>query len=80
MFIPWASRIHEGNNTMGLFGRKRLQIPLPIWWLIPLAVLLFVGANAHLLYVAFSSQPECVDHLRMPEQGTSRFRAAKSDC
>ena len=65
---------------MGLLGRKRLQISMTIWWLIPLAVLLFIGANAHLIYVAFSSQPECVDHLKMPEHGTSRFRAAKSDC
>ena len=79
MSIPWASRIHDGMNTKGLSGRKRLQIPLPIWWLI-LAVLLFAGANAHLIYVAFSSQPECVDHLKTPENGTSRFRAAKSDC
>ena len=65
---------------MGLSGRKKLRIPLLVWLLIPLAVLLFVGANAHLIYVAFSSQPECVDHLKTPEHGTNLFRAAKSDC
>ena len=67
-------------NTMKLSGRKGLRIPLVVWLLIPAAVLLFAGANAHLIYVAFSSQPECVDHLKTPEHGTSRFRAAKSDC
>jgi hypothetical protein len=67
-------------SAMGLTGRKRLRMPLTLWLLIPAAVLLFAGANAHLIYVAFSSQPECVDHLRAPEPGTGRFRAANSDC
>jgi hypothetical protein len=67
-------------TTMGLSGRKRLRIPVAVWLLIPAAVLLFAGANAHLIYVAFSSQPECVDHLKAPEPGTGRFRAANSDC
>ena len=65
---------------MGLSGLKHLRVPLAVWLLVPLAVLLFAGANAHLAYVAFSSQPECVDHLKTPEPGTGRFRAAKSDC
>ena len=65
---------------MGLSERKRLRILLVVWLLVPAAVLLFAGANAHLIYVAFSSQPECVDHLKAPELGTGRFRAANSDC
>ena len=52
---------------MELSGRKGLRIPLVVWLLIPAAVLLFAGANAHLIYVAFSSQPECVDHLKAPD-------------
>ena len=51
-----------------------------IWLLIPAAVLLFAGANTHLIYLAFSSQPECVDHLKAPEPGSGRFRAANSNC
>ena len=36
-------------------------------------------ANAHLVYVAFSSQPDCVTHLDGEGQpGT--YRAAKSAC
>lgn len=44
-------------------------------------LLLLAGANAHLLYVAMSSQPDCVDHVKPGE--TSRggmFSAAKSSC
>jgi hypothetical protein len=48
-----------------------------------IAALVIVGvllaANAHLVYVAFSSQPDCVEHLKGEgEQGT--YRAAKSAC
>jgi hypothetical protein len=42
-------------------------------------LLLVAAANAHLVYVAVSSQPECVPHLK--EAGTSgSYRAAKSAC
>lgn len=38
-----------------------------------------LAANAHLVYAAFSSQPDCVSHLKAAgEPGT--FRAAKSSC
>lgn len=48
-----------------------------------IAALVIVGvllaANAHLVYVAFSSQPDCVAHLKDEgEHGT--YRAAKSAC
>ncbi|TIU33124.1 MAG: hypothetical protein E5W38_10390 [Mesorhizobium sp.] len=65
---------------MGPFGQKRSRVSLLLWLLIPAAVLFFCGANAHLIYVAFSSQPECVSHLKAPDPGTGRFRAASSDC
>jgi len=54
-------------------------------WVVAAAVaaglLLLAGANAHLLYVAITSQPDCVDHVKPGE--TSRggtFSAAKSSC
>ncbi|MCZ4345192.1 hypothetical protein PSC71_15590 [Devosia sp. J2-20] len=38
-----------------------------------------LAANAHLVYVAFSSQPDCITHLQdAGENGT--YRAAKSAC
>lgn len=43
-------------------------------------IALFVGANAHLVYVAFSSQPECVDHIKAGESEAGQFSAAKSAC
>ncbi len=55
-------------------------------WTIGLLVagglLLVAGANAHLLYVALTSQPDCVPHARAGD-GTARpgqFSVAKSAC
>nr|WP_083202336.1 hypothetical protein [Stappia indica] len=49
------------------------------WLLVPAGLLLFVGANVHLVYVALQSQPDCVDHLKEPVEGEG-YRAAKSAC
>ena len=38
--------------------------------------LVFVAANAHLVYVATSSQPDCV----APASGEAAYRAAKPAC
>jgi len=44
-------------------------------------LLLFLGANAHLLYVALASRSECVDHLKLPgDARQGQYRAAKSAC
>ncbi|WEX08615.1 hypothetical protein [Chelativorans sp. AA-79] len=40
--------------------------------------LLFIGANAHLVYVALGSQPDCVPHEKADGNGT--YRAARSAC
>jgi hypothetical protein len=40
---------------------------------------LLAAANTHLVYVSFTSQPDCVSHLKAPgAPGT--FRAAESSC
>lgn len=44
------------------------------------ALLLLAGANAHLVYVAVMSQPDCVDHVRQGNAVAGSFRAAKSAC
>ena len=44
------------------------------------ALLLLAGANAHLVYVAVTSQPDCVDHVREGDAAAGSFRAAKSAC
>lgn len=51
-----------------------------IWLLVGASLLLFAGANAHLLYVALASQPECVPHEKNSNTHAAGFRAAKSAC
>lgn len=62
-------------------GAKRIS-PRPriAIWLVPIGVLIFIGANAHLFYLAVTTQPSCVDHLRAPAPGSGQYRAAKSTC
>ena len=55
------------------------RVPLS-GWLLAAAVLLTVVANAHLVYVAVSSQPECVAHLKEIGSKAGEFRAARSAC
>ncbi|OSP54103.1 hypothetical protein [Pseudoruegeria sp. SK021] len=42
------------------------------------SVALFIGANAHLVYVSFASKPECV--LQQNTEGVAIHRAAKPSC
>jgi hypothetical protein len=44
-----------------------------IWLVVTGLLLLVVAANAHLVYVSVTSQPECVDRA-------GAFQAAKSSC
>lgn len=41
---------------------------------------IFAAANTHLVALSFSSQPECVPHLKTPTEGAATFRAAKPSC
>lgn len=66
----------DGDAQSGSRPRRRM-----LGWIVGLgivAVLLF--ANAHLVYVAFTSQPDCVSHLKLPDGSADHFRAAKSGC
>ena len=56
--------------------RQRIWL---VWVLIPAGLLLIAGANAHLVYVAFQSQPGCVKHFKAAAEGKG-YRAAKSAC
>lgn len=49
------------------------------WLLVSASVLAFAGANAHLVYVAFQSQPDCVEHVKHGGGGGG-YSAAKSAC
>ena len=60
--------------------RTRTRTRAIVGLLVLAAVLLLIGANAHLVYVAMTSQPDCVDHVRPGEARSGAFRAAKSAC
>lgn len=49
------------------------------WLLVSAGLLIFAGANVHLVYVAFQSQPDCVAHIKDAGDSGS-YRAAKSAC
>ncbi|WP_343234580.1 hypothetical protein [Microvirga splendida] len=50
-------------------------------WSLAAAVLIVVAAaNAHLVYVAVASQPDCVAHLKEAGTQAGAFRAAKPAC
>ncbi len=41
-------------------------------------MLLFIGANAHLIAVSFASKPDCV--LQLAKEGVVVYSAAKPSC
>lgn len=43
-----------------------------------LVVAIFIGANVHLVLVAFASKPDCV--LQTTNKGAAIYRAAKPSC
>lgn len=64
----------------------RLRRPLggrrTIGLILAAGLLAVAGANAHLVYVAVTSQPDCVAHVIPSQDGASNgtFSAAKSSC
>jgi hypothetical protein len=62
--------------------QKRKGRSIRLWLLIAAALALVFAANAHLVYVATTSQPACVAHVRQGEgsAGQGSFSAAQSSC
>jgi hypothetical protein len=62
-------------------SHRRWKTRSLVWLTVGIGLFVLVGANAHLLYVAVSSQPDCVAHLRHGEgSATNSFSAATSSC
>ena len=59
---------------------RRLLSPSLVAALAILAALVFAGANAHLIYVAVTSQPDCVPHRVGPDGNPAPYRAARPSC
>jgi hypothetical protein len=55
---------------------------LGVWLLVGAGLLVVGAANWHLVHVALTSQPACVDHTRSGESGgkAGAFSAAQSAC
>jgi hypothetical protein len=66
-------------STMRGQGMTRKAV---IWLLAGTGLLLVAGAHVHLVYVATTSQPDCVAHLRhgKGEAQHGSFSAARSSC
>jgi hypothetical protein len=61
---------------------RRVKTRPFVWAAIGAGLLLVLIANSHLVYVAITSQPECVAHVRQGEGDPAhgKFSAARSSC
>ncbi|TMJ26224.1 MAG: hypothetical protein E6G95_14155 [Alphaproteobacteria bacterium] len=60
---------------------KRSNARWTIGLLVAGGLLLVAGANAHLVYVAVTSQPDCLQHVRSGgDARPGQFSVAKSAC
>jgi hypothetical protein len=67
--------MNDTAPTLTKRGRRMVGV------LIAAGLLLVAAANWHLVYVAVTSQPDCVAHLRAGSaQSSGQFSAAKSSC
>ena len=66
--------------SIALVPRRRPRVRTLVGLFVLAIVLLLIGANAHLVWVAVTSQPDCVDHARPGDGSNGSFRAAKSAC
>jgi hypothetical protein len=66
-----------GATRQAAPGRRRILVGAAIALTV---VGVFLAANAHLLYVALQSQPDCVAHEKAGEAVAGQFSAAKSSC
>ena len=65
---------------MNAYAPTQRRSRTTLWLLTAAAIAALIAANAHLVYVAIASQPDCVAHIRQGEGATSRFSAAQSSC
>jgi hypothetical protein len=45
-----------------------------------LGLVLFLAGNAHLLVVSLTSQPACMEHVKVGQNAVDGFAAAQSAC
>lgn len=50
------------------------------WVVVAVSCIIFFGANAQFIYLASTTQPECVAHKKTGSNPDKGFAAAKSSC
>jgi hypothetical protein len=66
--------------TTSMQSQARSKPLLIVAVVVVIGVVGFLGANAHLAYVAITSQPDCVSHAKTSGTTLGVYRAAKSSC
>ncbi len=61
-------------------GARRTRIKIAVAVIVTAGIALFALANVHLVYVAVTSQPECVPHGKAGAPAGGPLQAAKSSC
>jgi uncharacterized membrane protein len=63
-------------------SETRPRAMIRLWLLLAITAAIVLAANVHLLYVATTSQPACVTHLKQGEGDSARglLSAAESSC
>ena len=61
---------------------RQIRTKVVLWAAVGAGLLLLLIANSHLVYMAVTSQPECVAHVRQGEGSAKdgKFSAARSSC
>ena len=61
---------------------RQVRAKAVLWLALGAGLLLLLIANSHLVYVAVTSQPDCVAHVRQGEGPAKdgKFSAARSSC
>jgi len=61
---------------------RQIRTKVMVWAAVGAGLLLLLIANSHLVYMAVTSQPECVAHVRQGEGSAKdgKFSAARSSC
>lgn len=67
------------SSTLETRRRSGLNWRLVALLIASASVVILIAANAHLVYVALNSQPDCVPHAKEAGQNGA-FRAARSAC
>lgn len=70
----------ENAQPMSPPRRRAAMNKALTYLIIAMATLLVLGANAHLLFAALESQPDCVAHLKVGHGQHGAFGAAASAC